>query len=46
MSRGESWLYAAATGVTHAVYLIAAALAYQNGNMSIIYLVSRGTDSV
>jgi multidrug transporter EmrE-like cation transporter len=43
MNLGESWSYVVATGVIHAVYLIAVALAYQNGNMSIIYPVARGT---
>ena len=38
MNLGESWSYVVATGVIHAVYLIAVALAYQNGNMS-----TRGT---
>ena len=43
MNLGESWLYVVATGVIHAVYLVAVALAYQNGNMSVIYPVARGT---
>ena len=43
MNLAESWQYVVATGVIHAVYLVAVALAYQNGNMSIVYPVARGT---
>ena len=43
MNLGESWTYVVATGVIHAVYLIAVAVAYKKGNMSIVYPVARGS---
>ena len=46
MNMTESWQYVIATGVIHAVYLVAVALAYQQGNMSIVYPVARGTGAV
>ena len=43
MNLGESWTYVVATGVIHAIYLVAVALAYRHGNMSVVYPVARGT---
>ena len=43
MNLGESFWYIVATGVIHAVYLVAVALAYSKGAISVVYPMARGT---